>query len=89
MNKREDTIQKFSTFLSFQDKSRNKNFFWQTDLRLERRMRMLVESNLEAQPDTWARYFLKIAKGVEDTSKVSLLSAMAEKHLSAYLQEAN
>ncbi|BAZ08890.1 putative group 3/4 sigma-70 RNA polymerase sigma factor [Calothrix sp. NIES-4071] len=88
MNKREDTIQKFSSFLSFQDKSHNKNLFWQNDLRLERRMRMLIESNLEAQPDTWARYFLKIAKGVEDTSKVYLSSAMAEKHLSAYLQEA-
>jgi hypothetical protein len=97
MNKREETIQKFSTFLSFQNKNNNRNLFWQTDPSLERRMRLIAESNLEAQADFWARYFLKIAKEItpisdipigENTSQFLLSSGMAEKHLSAYLQEA-
>ncbi len=97
MNKREEIIQKFSSFLSFQDKNSNRNLFWQTDPRLERRMRAIAESNLEAQADFWARYFLKIAKEIapipdikiaENTSQLLLSSGMAGKHLSAYLQEA-
>jgi hypothetical protein len=97
MNKREDIIQKFSTFLSFGDRNSNKYLFWQTDLRLERQMRCIAESNLEAKADFWARYFLKVAKGIfpteeistgNNTSQITSSSAMAGKHLSAYLQEA-
>jgi hypothetical protein len=60
-------------------------------------MRAIAESNLEAQADFWARYFLKIAKEIapipdikieENTSQFLLSSGMAGKHLSAYLQEA-
>ncbi|MBW4668780.1 MAG: sigma-70 family RNA polymerase sigma factor [Cyanomargarita calcarea GSE-NOS-MK-12-04C] len=97
MNKREDIIQKFSTFLSFGDKNNSKYLFWQTDLKLERQMRHIAESNLGTQADFWARYFLKIAKGIfstqemrtgENNSEMTFSSVMAGKHLSAYLQEA-
>ena len=96
MNRREDTIQKFSTFLSFEDKNSNKRLFWQTDPRLERTIKVIVQSNAEAQPDFWARYLLTVAKGIDTTQNISietntsqiLSSAMAGNHLSAYLQEA-
>jgi hypothetical protein len=91
MNKREDTIQKFSTFLSFGDGGRY--LFWQTDSRLERQIRCMAKSSLETQADFWARYFLKIAQGVSPIQESKIFfsipsSTTAGKHLSAYLQEA-
>lgn len=96
MNKRENIIQKFSTFLSFGDKNSGKFLLWQADPRLERQMQGIAKTNLDAQADFWARYFLKIAKGIypisdtvgENTSQFVFSSVMAGKHLSAYLQEA-
>ncbi|VXD17551.1 conserved hypothetical protein [Planktothrix serta PCC 8927] len=60
MNKREDIVQKFSTFLSFGDRKA----IWQADLQLERRIKYLVASDPEAKAEFWARYFLKILKDI-------------------------
>lgn len=78
MKKREDIVQKFSTFLCFGD-DRNKNTQWQTDVELERHIKTLVESDPEAKEEFWARYFLRAS----DTS-----TPKHSQHLCAYLQEA-
>ena len=63
MKKREDIVQKFSTFLKFGDipsgTVRERKSLWQTDLRLERQMKRLVQSDVEAKAEFWAKYFLK------------------------------
>ncbi|MFM6454895.1 MAG: hypothetical protein ACKPH7_24180, partial [Planktothrix sp.] len=56
MNKRDNIIQKFSTFLGFGDRKA----IWQADPQLERRMKSLVESDPEAKAEFWAKYFLKM-----------------------------
>ncbi|MBD2483834.1 sigma-70 family RNA polymerase sigma factor [Planktothrix sp. FACHB-1365] len=60
MNKRDDIVQKFSTFLSFGDHKA----IWQADTQLERRMKYLVESDPEAKAEFWARYFLKMFRNL-------------------------
>lgn len=60
MNKRDNIIQKFSTFLSFGDRKA----IWQADPQLERRMKCLVESDPEAKAEFWARYFLKMFRNL-------------------------
>lgn len=77
MNKRDDIVQKFSTFLSFGDSKA----IWQADPQLERRMKYLVESDPEAKAEFWARYFLKMFRNLSqegcqeftdfDTTKLS------------------
>ncbi len=58
MNKREDIVQKFSTFLSFGER----HAVWQADPQLERQMKRLVLSDPDAKAEFWARYFLKRLK---------------------------
>ncbi|MBE9144285.1 sigma-70 family RNA polymerase sigma factor [Planktothrix mougeotii] len=60
MNKRDDIVQKFSTFLSFGDHKA----IWQADAQLERRMKYLVESDPEAKAEFWARHFLTIFRNL-------------------------
>ncbi|HEY9866352.1 MAG TPA: hypothetical protein V6D21_19430 [Candidatus Obscuribacterales bacterium] len=60
MNKRDDIVRKFSTFLSFGDRKA----IWQADPQLERQMKYLVVSDPEAKAEFWARYFLKILKDI-------------------------
>ncbi|MCX7592874.1 MAG: sigma-70 family RNA polymerase sigma factor [Fischerella sp.] len=103
MKKRENIIEKFSTFLSFRNSNSEINPIWQTDLELERYMKLLVRSEPEANEEFWARYFLKIlrevsqSEGNKDGEKPLTPSSqhsstppslIAGKHLSAYLQEA-
>ncbi|KOP27411.1 hypothetical protein AMR41_05285 [Hapalosiphon sp. MRB220] len=108
MKKREDIIKKFSTFLSFGNPGSDGNPIWLTDPELERRMRSLVESEIGANEEFWAQYFLKVIrekstqedteiqggqKGMRNFSRpphdrVIPSSLVADKHLSAYLQEA-
>ena len=108
MKKREDIVEKFSTFLSFGNANIVRNLIWHTDPELERYMKHLVKSEPEANKEFWARYFLKILREVShsdskeaenkkytrtqiqvNTGKSSVRSSsIAERHLSAYLQEA-
>ncbi len=70
MKKREDIIEKFSTFLSFGNSSSDLNPIWQTDPNLERCIKSLVESEPDANEEFWAQYFLKVlrkASTEEDT----------------------
>ncbi|MEC4884547.1 MAG: sigma-70 family RNA polymerase sigma factor [Scytonema sp. PMC 1070.18] len=62
MKKREDIIQKFSTFLSFSDYNSYRNPIWQADSQLERRIKFLTELAPEFREEAWARLFLKIIK---------------------------
>src|SRR3712207_3793078 len=69
MKKREDIVQKFSTFLSLEDFNSGLNPIWQTDPELERQMKRLVQPDPEAKEEFWARHFLKILRGVEKTER--------------------
>jgi hypothetical protein len=60
MKKREDIVEKFSTFLSFGNANIPRNLIWHTDPELERYIKHLVKSEPEANKEFWARYFLKI-----------------------------
>lgn len=60
MKKREDIVEKFSTFLSFGNPNLTRNLIWHTDPELERYIKHLVKSEPEANKEFWARYFLKI-----------------------------
>ncbi|SKB13854.1 conserved hypothetical protein [Planktothrix sp. PCC 11201] len=68
MNKRENIVQKFSTFLSFGDMHsgtlRDRQSLWQADAQLERQMKRLMQSDPEAKAEFWARSFLKILKNL-------------------------
>lgn len=64
MKKREDIVQKFSTFLSLGDYDTGQNSNWQVDPELERQMKRLLQSQPEAKEEFWARHFLKILKGI-------------------------
>ncbi len=100
MKKREDMVQKFSTFLSFGDSKSRLKATWQVDPELERQMKRLTQSDPEAKAEFWARYFLKTLRRVEnegDTGtwrqgelreELSVSSLTVGRHLSAYLQEA-
>jgi hypothetical protein len=93
MKKREDMVQKFSTFLSFGDYNSSQKTTWQADLQLERHMKSLVDSDPEAKEEFWTRYFLKSLREVlpqESSQPMQFTSATLkiERHLSAYLQEA-
>jgi len=103
MKKREDIVEKFSTFLSFGNANIARNLIWHTDRELERYIKHLVKSEPEGSKEFWAGYFLKILRSTEvenkkdtrtpiqqvPTGKSSVpSSSIAERHLSAYLQEA-
>lgn len=81
MNQREDIVQKFSTFYCFS----NKSCCWQAELELERSMQYLAQSDPDAKAEFWARYFLKVLREIASIPHSQL---RAEKHTSAYLQEA-
>ncbi|WP_413167606.1 hypothetical protein ACL6C3_13110 [Capilliphycus salinus ALCB114379] len=79
MNKREDIVQKFSTFLSFGDRQ----FTWQPDPKLEQQMKRLVQSDPEAKEEFWARYFLKRLREVsppETDTETEYLGIYKENH---------
>ncbi|HAZ50108.1 MAG TPA: hypothetical protein DDW76_04680 [Cyanobacteria bacterium UBA11369] len=93
MKKREDIVQKFSTFLRFVDYKGGQKTTWQADPQLERHMKSLVESDPEAKEEFWTRHFLKSLRELfpqESTHSMqfSTTTSKIEKHLSAYLQEA-
>jgi hypothetical protein len=62
MKKREDIVQRFSTFLSLCDRHLTQQSIWQADLHLERQMKRLVQSDPEAKEEYWARHFLKMLR---------------------------
>jgi hypothetical protein len=64
MKKREDIVEKFSTFLSFGNANIARNVIWHTDPELERYIKHLLKSEPEANKEYWARYFLKIVREV-------------------------
>ena len=69
MKKREDIVQKFSTFLCFRDQSNSQNLIWQVTPELERHIKHLAQSDPEAKAEFWARYFLKILRDGEETKR--------------------
>ncbi len=51
MKKREDIVEKFSTFLSFGNANIARNLIWHTDPELERYIKHLVKSEPEASKE--------------------------------------
>jgi DNA-binding transcriptional MerR regulator len=74
MKKRENIIEKFSTFLSFRNSGSDRNPIWQTDLELERYMKLLVRSEPEANEEFWARYFLKILRNPSQSENLGVVN---------------
>lgn len=69
MKKREDIIQKFSTFLNFTNANSLSSVSWQVDVELERHIMKIRKFNPEAKEEFWAIHFLKStlnASQVED-----------------------
>jgi hypothetical protein len=102
MKRREDIVQKFSTFLNFTTANSITSAFWQVDVELERHMKMIRGSDPEAKEEFWARHFLKISlqasqlenkslggdfSAKNNESEISVHNLKAKRHLSAYLQE--
>lgn len=91
VKQRDDTVQKFSTFLMFEGVNKRLSLTWQTDLQLERHMRRLIQNEQEVRAEYWAHYFLKIVKVNQTVQQASLSPesfVKARGHLSSYLQEA-
>lgn len=82
MKKRQSAVQKFSTFLSFSDTSPTTE--WITVLSLERALQSQLQHEPAAEAETWALHFLRDLQAGAATRE----SFIAEKYLSAYLQEA-
>jgi hypothetical protein len=64
VEKREDIVQKFSTFLSLGDYYNQRKPIWQADPELERYIKRLAQSEPEANEEFWAQHFLRIVKGI-------------------------
>ncbi|MEX6777917.1 group 3/4 sigma-70 RNA polymerase sigma factor [Limnospira fusiformis] len=79
MLKRHDLVEKFSTFLRFDDATDSLYWGWYTVPKLEHNMRKRQESDRTAKEEYWAKVILREA----------LASApLAKEHLAAYLEEA-
>ncbi|MFB2876328.1 hypothetical protein [Floridanema aerugineum] len=78
MKKREDIVQKFSTFLSFGDYNSRGKSFWQADPQLERQIKRLTQSDPGAKEEFWAKYFLKTLREVSQTesSRAASISSL-------------
>lgn len=89
MKKREDIVQKFSTFLSFGDYNSGQKTTWKADSQLERHMKSLVQSDPDAKEEFWTRHFLKTLREVfpQEGSQGTADTVKIARHLSAYLQE--
>jgi hypothetical protein len=81
MRKREDLVQKFSTFLSFQEKKSIRNLIWLVDSRLERHMKQLVQLEPEAKEKFWSIHFLKILKQASQAQNIQSVVNGEEKNL--------
>lgn len=66
MKKRQNVIQKFSTFLMLESNTKNTNLIWKTDVKLENHIKILSQLEPKAKPEYWAHYFLKISKATDD-----------------------
>ncbi|KAM3108474.1 hypothetical protein [Phormidesmis sp. 146-33] len=85
MKKRQSNVQKFSTFLSFPDAGKSLTLTrWVTESALERSIEQQVQSYPEQTAEAWALHFLKILQN--EKAQVGE-RPIAEKHLSAFLQE--
>ena len=59
MKKRQSTVQKFSTFLSFLDFRKSLIHTWITEPELERNIKQQVQTHPEITAELWALYFLR------------------------------
>ncbi len=95
MQKRQNLVDKFSRFICFTDNSSHIQLSWKTDVELENNMKSKIEVDSEAKENFWAQYFLRILLIESPSTNQSALNgnserslSIANKHLSAYLQEA-
>ncbi|MGD1913558.1 MAG: sigma-70 family RNA polymerase sigma factor [Rivularia sp. (in: cyanobacteria)] len=93
MEKRQNLVNKFSSFLSLRDDSHQLRLIWQIDPELEKKMKLKVEADPNAKEKFWAQYFIRVLL-VQYQSNQNLLQLNPEcslpivkRHLSAYLQE--
>ncbi len=80
MKKRESLVEKFSTFLNFNNSSDPRVNSWKINSRLANNMSRLCNLEPEAKEEFWAQYWLQEALK-ENSSQLAL------GHISAYLEE--
>lgn len=90
MKKRQEHVQRFSTFLSFSvAKERLTPTYWIADSNLERSIKQKIQEHPERTAEEWALHFLIVLQSSPAPTTVHSIRerTLAEKHLSAYLQE--
>ncbi|MGB3642654.1 MAG: sigma-70 family RNA polymerase sigma factor [Rivularia sp. (in: cyanobacteria)] len=91
--KRQNLVDKFSSFICFTANNSQIQLSWKHDARLEKNMKSKVEADPFAKESFWAQYFLK-ALLIQEQSNQNLRQfnqdycCFTKKHFSAYLQEA-
>ncbi len=95
VKKRNNLVDKFSSFICFTTNNAQIQLSWKHDARLEKNMKSKLEADPEAKESFWAQYFLKILLTQEQPENKKLRQfnpdcscCNAKKHFSAYLQEA-
>jgi RNA polymerase sigma factor (sigma-70 family) len=80
MRKRQNLVEKYSTFLKFINRNGRLLTNWEPQPKLEIHMKRMVELDPEAKEDFWTQYWLK--ESLKPNS-----DQLAKGHLSAYLEE--
>ena len=95
VKKRNNLVDKFSSFICFTVNNSQIQLSWKQDARLEKKMKLKLKTDPEGKESFWAQYFLKtlLAQEQSDNQDVSQFNpdccgCSAKKHFSAYLQEA-
>jgi hypothetical protein len=95
MEKRENLVHKFSSFICFTGNNHRIQLTWKVDLNLENHMKSKVEADADAKEIFWVQYFIKLLLCQEQSDNKNILKldpkcsfTTAKQHLSAYLQEA-
>mgnify|MGYP001792867617 CR=1 FL=1 len=60
MEKPQNLVNKFSSFLSLRDDSHQLRLIWQIDPELEKKMKLKVEADPNAKEKFWAQYFIRV-----------------------------
>lgn len=94
VEKRENLVDKFSSFISFTGNNHQIKLNWKVDVELENNIKSKVEADPDAKESFWALYFLKVLLAhFHPENKISLqfnreCIPTVKRHLTAYLQEA-
>ncbi|MGB6299811.1 MAG: sigma-70 family RNA polymerase sigma factor [Rivularia sp. (in: cyanobacteria)] len=95
VKKRNNLVDKFSSFICFTANKSQIQLSWKQDARLEKSMKSKLKADPQAKESFWAQYFLKNLLTQEQSDNQNLHQSnsdncccSAKNHFSAYLQEA-